>query len=71
VPLVTDQPDVEMVAPPAEPEVVAESVSGEMVVPELVSWAPGLATVTTLLTVQLRTVVPWKPAESVAWTVAE
>ena len=39
--------------------------------PEFLVWAPGLVTVTTLLMVQTTVVVPWKPAESVAWMVAE
>ena len=44
---------------------------GEMAVPALDVCDAGAVTVITLLIVQLRTVVPWKPAESVAWTVAE
>ena len=67
----TDQPVVEMVAPPAEPEVAADSVSGETAVPEFEVWAPGLATVTVLLTVQLNVAEPVAPRLSVAVRVTE
>ena len=41
-----------MVAPPAEPEVVAETVTvGEMAVPAVEIWLAGAVTVTTLLMV--------------------
>ena len=55
-----------MVAPPPAPEVVAESVSGLMAVPELSVCAPGSVTVTTLSMVQLNVADPWAPELSVA-----
>ena len=42
-----------------------------MAVPELSVCAPGSVTVTTLSMVKASVLVPVKPSESVAWTVAE
>ena len=70
-PAVTSQPVGEMVAPPPAPEVVAVRASGAMGVPAKDSCVPGLVTDTVLSMVNATTVVPVKPAESVAWTVAE
>lgn len=71
-PDVTDQPVDEMVAPPAEPDVVADMLTVEMAVPELLVNGPGLVTVTVLLTVQLKAEVEAVAAwVSVAVTVTE
>ena len=64
---VNDQPV--MVA--VDEESVAVTVTLEMAVPAVDVWAAGAVTLTMLLIVQARTVVPWNPAESVAWMVAE
>ena len=68
-PAVTDQPVDEMVA--VEDDVVAESVRVAMAVPEFLVWAPGLVTVTMLLTVQLKVADPVSPRLSVAVIVTE
>ena len=68
-PAVFDQPVEEMVA--VDDEVVADRVSEAIAVPEFLVWAPGLVTVTVLLTVQLKVAEPWAPRESVAVSVTE
>lgn len=68
----TDQPVGEMVAPPAEPDVVADIETGEIAVPEFLVNGPGLVTVTALLTVQVKPAVLAVAAwVSVAVTVTE
>ena len=52
-------------------ESLAVTVTLVMAVPAVDVWADGAVTVTTLLMVQATVVDPWKPAESVAWMVAE
>lgn len=52
-------------------ESLAVTVTLAMAVPAFDVWADGAVTVTTLLMVQATVVVPWKPAESVAWMVDE
>jgi hypothetical protein len=63
----SDQPV--MVA--VDEESLAVTVTLAMAAPAVDVWAAGAVTVTTLLMVQPNTVVPWNPAESVAWIVAE
>src|ERR1022692_3704592 len=70
-PAVIDQPVDEMVAPPAEPDVVAAMLTVEMAVPELLVNGPGLVTVTVLVMFQVKVVLAAKACESVAVTVAE
>src|ERR1039457_7259170 len=70
-PAVIDQPVDEMVAPPAEPDVVAAMLTVEMAVPELLVNGPGLVTVTVLVMFQVKVVLAAKACESVAVTVTE
>ena len=60
-----------MVAPPPAPEVVAVSVSGVMAVPELSVCGAGVGDRHHVVDGEGHRLVPVKPPESVAWTVAE
>ena len=52
-------------------ESVAATTNGVMAVPETLDWFPGLVTVTVLVTVQVKLVVPKYPSVSVAVMVTE